>query len=130
MEIVSYSVIRSDFDCIQCAAHLNLGWRITVMDPDPVPTTDTQPVNTQAETDEDIIIGGPTASTMDDIDEFTTDGEIASTVDEIGEFTTDDGEQGIGAVFGRVSTSGGRTACVFLMSLIIAATLAILTSVF
>ena len=101
---------RSD---LQCAAHLNLGWRIVVMDPDPLPTTDSELVNTQPITDGEIIIGATTTTT----------------VNEIGEFTTAD-EEGIGTVFDQLFTSGATTINIFLIGLISAVALAILTSVF
>ena len=97
---------------LQCAAHLNLGWRIVVMDPDPLPTTDSELVNTQPITDGEIIIGATTTTTMNGIGEFTTT------------------EEGSGTVFGQVFTSGATTTNIFLIGLISAAALAILTSVF
>lgn len=110
---------------MQCATHLNLGWRIRVMDPDPVPTTvtdpvpttitDSEPLTTQAVTDEGIIADSATTT---------------STVNESGEFTTvtADEEQGIGTAFDQVSANGEMTFNVFLTGLIIAVALAILTS--
>ena len=108
---------------IQCATHLNLGWRIRVMDPDPVPTTvpDSEPPTTQAVSEEEIITDSATTS--------------SSTVNEIiGEFTTsttvtaDEEQLGIGTAFDQVSANGGMTFNVFLTGLIIAVALAILTS--
>ena len=87
---------------MQCAAHLNLGWRINVMDPDPVPTTNA--VNMQP----------------------LTDGEIdikATTINEIGEFT----EEGLEAGFGQVTTGGSMTVNVFHIGLIVAMGFAMLT---
>ena len=101
---------------MQCATHLNLGWRIRVMDPDPVPTTvtDSEPLTTQAVTDEEIITDSATTSTVSEIGEFTT--------------VTADEEQGIGTAFDQVSANGEMTFNVFLTGLIIAVALAILTS--
>ena len=83
------------------------------MDPDPLPTTDSELVNTQPITDGEFIIGATTATA----------------VNEIGEFTTAD-EEGIGTVFGQVFTSGATTIDIYLIGLVMAVALAILTSVF
>ena len=82
------------------------------MDPDPVPTTesDIAAMNTQP----------------------VTDGEIieATTAHEIGESTTttgDDEEPGIGTDFGQISMGEGMTIYTFSISLIIAVAFAMLT---
>ena len=106
---------------MQCATHLNLGWRIRVMDPNPVPTTitDSEPLTTQAVSDEEIVTDSATTSTVNEIiGEFTT----STTV------TADEEQQGIGTAFDQVSANGGMTFNVFLTGLIIAVALAILTS--
>lgn len=92
------------------------------MDPDPVPTTisDSEPLTTQAVTDEEIITDSATTSTVNEIiGEFTTSTTV--TADEFK-------EQGIGTAFDQVSANGEMTFNVFLTGLIIAVALAILTS--
>lgn len=105
------------FYCVQCAAHLNLGWRITVMaNSGPVPTTEPDiTINTQPATDGEII----GATTAREIGESTTTTTTTTDGDE---------EPRIGTDFDQFSMGGAMTVSIFFLGLIAAVAFAILIS--